>query len=122
MGAPMTKLGRLVRDEPAQAGPLILRALEQSLGKAAGAAESLGVTRREFDRWVQRLGLEAQVQEIRYDGRAWMHHIAAGQGKRPEDARAFAAFRRRQAKTAHAPGALEAWIASMRTELTRVGR
>lgn len=60
-----TRLGLLVQLDPAAASKELLAVFRSCKGSADDAAERLGVTRRQFDRWVRTLNLVDEVVEIR---------------------------------------------------------
>ena len=116
MGAKQTTVGRLVTGAPDEARRRILSAFERSFGKAADAADMLAVTRRALDGWVVQLGIESEVEQLRYDGRAWIKWSAAQHGKKPDDVKAFVRWLSERARVVKEGGSLDAWVASAKSE------
>lgn len=67
---PFTKMAALIVVDPERAAREILAAFKSCGASAEDAAKRYGVTRRQFDRWVKRLGIEAQIAELRDKQRA----------------------------------------------------
>lgn len=65
MGYQQSELSLRVRLHPKEAAKQILDGFRRADGQTVRAAELLGVTDRTLDRWVARLGLRHQVEEIR---------------------------------------------------------
>ena len=65
MSGQISQMGATVLHDPRQAKEELRERLLQHNGDPASAAQSYGVTRRTFDRWLVRLGILGLPAEIR---------------------------------------------------------